>query len=81
VAGKLIEIRMSKCVIYLYEQELAHLLSFNPELWAAAIKRGKAIKRARTSQSRGLTHVAEVLPGVLEEIKKLKGEIKCETKR
>lgn len=46
VAGnRLIEIRMTKHTLFFTERELAHLLSRDPELWAAAIKRGKAIKR------------------------------------
>ncbi|MCL6449558.1 MAG: hypothetical protein K6U04_15725 [Armatimonadetes bacterium] len=50
--NRLIEIKMSKCVIYLYERELAHLLSLNPELWAASIRRGKAIRRAAVAEKR-----------------------------
>lgn len=52
MAGKLIEIRMTKHTLFLTERELAHLLSRDPELWAAAIKRGKAIKRRRAADER-----------------------------
>lgn len=53
MAGKLIEIKMTKHTLFLTERELAHLLSLNPELWAAAIKRGKAIRRQKAAKRRG----------------------------
>lgn len=49
---KLIEIRMTKHTLFLTEQELAHLLSLNPELWAKAIRRGKFIRRQRAEGRR-----------------------------
>lgn len=49
---KLIEIRMTKHTLFLTEHELAHLLSRDPELWRAAVKRGKAIKRQRAAERR-----------------------------
>lgn len=42
---KLIAIRMTKTTLFLTESELSRLLVKDPELWAAAIKRGKAIRR------------------------------------
>lgn len=50
--NRLIEIKMTKHTLFLTEQELAHLLSLNPELWAAAIKRGKRIKRQQAAERR-----------------------------
>ncbi|HBQ29089.1 MAG TPA: hypothetical protein DD719_06860 [Desulfotomaculum sp.] len=51
---KLIEIHMTKCKLFLYEQELVTLLARDPNLWAIAIRRGKGIKRARSSQGRNI---------------------------
>jgi hypothetical protein len=50
--SRLIEIRLTKCRLYLTEQELIGLLARDHELWKAAIKRGKAIIRARRERRR-----------------------------
>lgn len=47
-----IEIKLTKHTLFLAEQELRHLLSLNPELWAIAIRRGKAILRGRKEKAR-----------------------------
>lgn len=49
---KYLEIRLTKCRIFLTEQELTGLLSREPSLWAEALKRGKAISRARAAAER-----------------------------
>ena len=49
---KYLEIRLTKCRIFLTEQELTGLLSREPSLWAEALKRGKAFTRARTARER-----------------------------
>jgi hypothetical protein len=43
---KLIAIKMTKATLFLTEPELVRILAKEPELWAAAIKRGKFIRRA-----------------------------------
>lgn len=46
-----IEVRLTKCRLYLTEKEINSLLALNPVLWEQAIKRGKGITRAgRTAQ-------------------------------
>ncbi|MBE3585470.1 MAG: hypothetical protein IMW94_04790 [Thermoanaerobacter sp.] len=45
--SRLIEIRLTRCRLFLTEPELISLLARDPELWKAAIRRGKAIIRAR----------------------------------
>lgn len=56
----MIEIRLPKCRLFLTEEEVEHLLKHDPELWAVALKRGKAIMRARQRSERqrkeGETH-------------------------
>lgn len=49
---KFLEIRLTKCRIFLTEQELTGLLSREPSLWAEALKRGKAISRTRAAAER-----------------------------
>ena len=48
----MIEIRLRKCRVFLTEEEVEHLLKHDPELWEAALKRGKAIVRARQRSER-----------------------------
>ena len=48
----MVEIRLPKCRLFLTEQEVEHLLKRDPELWEAALKRGKAILRARQRNAR-----------------------------
>ncbi|AEG16994.1 hypothetical protein Desku_3518 [Desulfofundulus kuznetsovii DSM 6115] len=50
--SRLIEIRLTRCRLFLTEPELISLLARDPELWKAAIKRGKAIIRARRERVR-----------------------------
>lgn len=49
---RLIEIRLTKCRLFLTEPELVSLLARDPELWKVAVKRGKAIIRARRERRR-----------------------------
>lgn len=48
----MIEIRLPKCRVFLTEREIESLLKHDPELWEAALKRGKAITRARQRRER-----------------------------
>jgi hypothetical protein len=48
----MIEIRLPKCRVFLTEQEIESLLKHDPELWEAALKRGKVITRARQRRER-----------------------------
>lgn len=48
----MIEVRLPKCRVFLTEQEIESLLKHDPELWEAALKRGKAITRARQRRER-----------------------------
>lgn len=43
----MIEIRMTKCLLLLTEQEIQRLLAKEPELWKLALYRGKHHKRAQ----------------------------------
>lgn len=47
-----IEIRLTKCLLFLTESEITGLLSKDLDLWKEAIKRGKGISRARANASR-----------------------------
>jgi len=49
----LIEIKLTKCTIYLTEKELQSLLLTNPELYKEALSRGKAFKRNKSINNRG----------------------------
>lgn len=49
---KLIAIKMTKTTLFLTESELSRLLAKDPELWAAAIRRGKRIKRQEAQERR-----------------------------
>lgn len=48
----MIEIKMQKCVLYFTEAELQKILANEPQLWAAALKRGKAFTRAEAAECR-----------------------------
>ena len=48
----MIEIRLRKCRLFLTEEEVEHLLKHDPELWEAALRRGKAIMRVRQRSER-----------------------------
>lgn len=50
--NRYIEIKLTKCTLFLTEQELGHLLSHDVDLWREAIRRGKAILRARKERMR-----------------------------
>lgn len=50
--SRLVEIRLTKCTVFLTEQELRHLLSRDPQLYAEALRRGKFILRARKEEAR-----------------------------
>ena len=47
---KLIAIKMTKATLFLTEAELSRLLTREPELWAAAVRRGKCVLRARAAR-------------------------------
>lgn len=49
---KLIEIRMTKTTIFIYENELVSLLSKDTVLWQKVTERGKSILRERQNQAR-----------------------------
>ncbi|MBU4532185.1 MAG: hypothetical protein KJ650_00815 [Firmicutes bacterium] len=53
--GKLLEIRMSGCVLILGEQELLSLLAQDQALWQAALQRGKAVRRREQTAKRQAT--------------------------
>ena len=48
----MIEIRLPKHRLFLTEEEVQGLLKHDPDLWEAALKRGKAITRARQRRER-----------------------------
>lgn len=48
----MIELKLTKCTLFLTEQEINGLLAQNPALWEAAIRRGKAIKRHEQAKQR-----------------------------
>ncbi len=50
--SRLIEIRLTKCRLFLTEPELIGLLARDPELWKQVIRRGKAVARARRERRR-----------------------------
>jgi|GEM_PF-1956768 len=51
---KMIELKLTKCTLYLTEQELNSLLAQDPALWEAAIRRGKAFKRHEQALQRNI---------------------------
>ncbi|MDI7245860.1 MAG: hypothetical protein QME92_00060 [Bacillota bacterium] len=58
----MIEIRLPKCRLFLSEAEIESLLKRDPELWEAALKRGKAITRARAREARQAARDAQKGP-------------------
>jgi len=44
---KLIKVKMTKTILFLYEHELVRLLARDPALWREAIRRGKFALRQR----------------------------------
>lgn len=49
---KYVEIQLTKYRLCLTESELINLLAKDPELWAAAIRRGKFFRREEAAQRR-----------------------------
>lgn len=47
-----IEIQLIKCRVFLTQEEINRLLQLDPELFATAIRRGKAILRVRAQEKR-----------------------------
>ncbi|MCL5981390.1 MAG: hypothetical protein M1571_02510 [Firmicutes bacterium] len=57
---KMLEIRLSKCLLMLSERELLALLASDRNLWKMAMQRGKAAKRLqRFEQPAGIKPVTE----------------------
>jgi ribosomal protein L37AE/L43A len=75
----MIEIKMTKCRLFLTEPELESLLARDPELWAAAIKRGKGILRARAAARRDTRWHKYTCPycGKVIAVGEIFGIIKC----
>lgn len=48
----MVEVRLPKCRLFFTQQEIESLLKRDPELWEAALRRGKAIMRARAREAR-----------------------------
>lgn len=48
----MVQIRLPKCWVLLTEREIEDLLKRDPELWETALKRGKAVMRARARETR-----------------------------
>ena len=48
----MIELKLTKCTLFLTEQEINSLLAQNPALWEIAIQRGKAILRHEQAKQR-----------------------------
>lgn len=70
MAGML-EIKMTKCTLYLTEPELQSLLSRDPDLWREALRRGKAFTRSRQTQERVVRKVEmETYPDMRNDISK-----------
>ncbi len=70
MAGML-EIKMTKCTLYLTEPELQSLLSRDPDLWRKALGRGKAFTRSRQTQERVVRKVEmETYPDMRNDISK-----------
>jgi hypothetical protein len=49
---KIIELKLTKCELYLTEAEITSLLAHDTELWKLALKRGKWEKRCRATEAR-----------------------------
>lgn len=50
--GEFLEIKISRCRLFLTETEIISLLARDPELWRQALKRGKGIIRTRGTERR-----------------------------
>lgn len=50
--NKWLNIKVSRCLLVISEQELNGLLAKDPELWKTALKRGKAFSRAAQTRER-----------------------------
>lgn len=50
----MIEIRLTKCKLFLTEDELISLLAKDAGLWQIALKRGKGISRSRGEARRNV---------------------------
>ena len=48
----MIELKLTKCLLFLTESELISLLARDPDLWRQAIRRGKWEKRTRAAEAR-----------------------------
>lgn len=46
ILGDMISINTRRCLLRLTESELQHLLASDRDVWARAVKRGKAFQRA-----------------------------------
>lgn len=59
-----IEIQLTKCKVFLTEQEFIGLLARDPVLWEDAIRRGKAILRSRVYKARSVKTSARETAGI-----------------
>lgn len=50
--AKSLHIRLSRCLLILYEDELLRLLSLDKDLWTMAVRRRKGQMRAAASNAR-----------------------------
>lgn len=64
---RMIEVKLTKCVLYLTEAELINLLAKDPAIWQQAIQRGKAFKRHEQFERRPEVHNGDIIPTVLQE--------------
>ncbi|WP_334110556.1 hypothetical protein [Thermodesulfitimonas autotrophica] len=55
--GPLVVVQQRRCLLVLGEQELIDLLRRDPDLWRAALQRGKALERARLARERAKQEV------------------------
>ena len=55
----MIEVRLTKCLLVLTEDEMRSLLRRDMDLWAEAVRRGKAILRAKQAKKRRPTKAQE----------------------
>ena len=53
IANKLLEIKVTKATLFIYERELMKLLAQDQELYTKVIKRGKSILRGRRFENPG----------------------------
>ncbi len=69
--ARMLEIKASRCTLYLTEPELQSLLSRDPDLWREALRRGKAFTRSRQTQERVVRKVEmETYPDMRNDISK-----------